>query len=72
MSNVIKLDSHRKPSEARVEDVEEIVTMRSNIYCKACENVEMAITDVTNNVMTVECTDCGASKKYYTEQTTLL
>lgn len=72
MSNVVRLDDYRGPSEAPTATEEKKVTFASNIYCDDCESSEMVITDLTENIMTVECVLCGASKRYVTDQTPLL
>ena len=72
MNNVVNLDDYRKPSEAPTATEDKIVTLSSHIYCDVCESSEMAITDLTENIMTVECAECGASKRYITDQTPLL
>lgn len=72
MNNVVKLDDYRRPSEAPTATEEKKVTIASNIYCDDCESSEMAITDLTENIMTVECVECGAFKRYITDQTPLL
>ena len=72
MSNVVRLDDYRGPVEAPTATEEEVVTLASNIYCDACESSEMAITDVTENIMTVKCVKCGVSKRYITDQTPML
>ena len=72
MNNVVKLDDYRRPSEAPTATEEKKVTIASSIYCDVCENSEMAITDLTENIMTVECVECGAFKRYITDQTPLL
>ena len=72
MSIIVRLDDYRKPSEARPSAREAIRTLPTKIDCNSCNGVEMIITDVTDNIMTVKCSDCGVSRRYDTGQTMLL
>ncbi len=68
MNNVINLDAHRKPSEARTETEEELGTITVNISCDACKHPEMFITDVSGGRMAMECVNCSNVEVYTTDK----